>query len=196
MASDVTLPPHHQMLAAAAALIVASGLAIGHVQAETVKTQTGDAQANVPAAPEAVAARVIADDAAAVAKAAEQSAALNERHVNCVAKVVHHEAANQPKTGQIAVAHVLVNRVKAGFADHVCAVANQKGQFFPLHSYHPNKDSRSWAAAVAVARDVLAGKAPDHSNGALFFHANWARLDGFFRTRTKVARVEDHSFYR
>ena len=189
MASFVTQSSHHQMLAAAAALLVASGLAIGHVQAETVNNRSVQALAATTPDPATVAASVVAAEAAAAPK-------LNERQVTCVAKVVHHEAANQPREGQIAVAHVLVNRVKAGFADHVCAAANQKGQFFQLKSYHPNKDSRSWAAAVDVARAVLAGEVDDPSNGALFFHANWARLDSFFRTRTRVARVEDHDFFR
>jgi spore germination cell wall hydrolase CwlJ-like protein len=175
------------MLAAAAAMSVAL-VGIGHVQAETMNNQTAAALAVTAPAPEAAAARVMAEDAT--------TPALDERHVTCVAKVVHHEAANQPRKGQIAVAHVLVNRVKEGFADDVCAVANQPGQFFRLSRYHPDRTSAEWAEAVAVARAVLSGEARDHSNGALFFHANWARLNGFFRTRTQVARVKDHSFFR
>jgi N-acetylmuramoyl-L-alanine amidase len=185
MARYVTLSSHQEMLATAVALIVASGLAVGHVQAETVDTSAAQALA--------------APATAQIAKRAAEAAAtpkLNEQHVTCMAKVVHHEAANQPREGQIAVAHVLVNRVKAGFGDHVCAVANQKGQFFALKAYHPDRDSHSWSQAVGVARAVLAGEVRDHSNGALFFHANWARLNGFFRTRTRVAQVEDHDFFR
>mgnify|MGYP002777803604 CR=1 FL=1 len=179
------------MLAAAAAMIAALGVGIGHVQAETVNSQTAETLAALAPAPTA------AERAAAIA-AAEASAIqqIDERHITCVAKVVHHEAANQPKKGQIAVAHVLVNRVKEGFGDDVCAVANQPGQFFRLNRYHPDRKSADWAQAVDVARAVLAGETRDHSNGALFFHANWAKLNGFFRTRTKVARVEDHSFFR
>ena len=113
-----------------------------------------------------------------------------------MAKVVHHEAANQPRKGQIAVAQVLVNRVKQGFGDDVCDVANQPGQFFRLSRYHPDRKSPTWAAAMTVARTVLAGQARDWSRGALYFHANWAKPDGFFRGRKKLARLEDHDFYR
>jgi spore germination cell wall hydrolase CwlJ-like protein len=188
MARNVTFTPRHQMLATAVAMIAALGVGIGHVQAETVNNETARALAATPPAPEAAAARVIAEETAAPK--------LNERHVTCVAKVVHHEAANQPRKGQIAVAHVLVNRVKKGFGDDVCDVANQPGQFFRLSRYKPNRNTAEWAEAVDVARAVLAGEVRDHSNGALFFHANWAKLNGFFRTRTKVARVEDHTFFR
>lgn len=184
MVELVTLSPRHQTLAAASAVLLVSTLAIAHASATTTPI------ANQIKAPAAVAA-LPADTEVFAA-----TPPIDSRAVNCMAKVVHHEAGNQPREGKIAVAHVLMNRVKAGFADHVCAVANQRGQFFRLSAYHPDKTSAGWAQAVDVARDVLAGEVRDHSNGALFFHANWARLDGFFRTRTKVARLDDHDFYR
>lgn len=161
-----------------------SGLAVGHVAA-----QPGPEPVMAPA--------VIAQPAAPVAVAEiDPAPELDPRHVTCVAKVVHHEAGNQPRKGQVAVAHVMVNRVKRGFAADVCAVADQPGQFFRLSRYHPDRSSPAWATAVDVARAVLAGEARDPSQGALYFHANWAKPDRFFRTRTKIAQLEDHDFYR
>lgn len=175
----VNFNPRLQMQAAAAAVLLASGLALGHVAAQPAEALPAPAPATV----EPVAAET-------------EQPKLNERHVNCVAKVVHHEAGNQPREGKIAVAHVLLNRVKKGFGDNVCAVAKQPGQFFRIDRYHPDRKSDGWAEAVDVARDVLAGEARDMSRGALYFHANWAKPDRFFRSRTKVARLEDHDFYR
>ncbi len=172
------------MLAAAAAAVLMSGLAVNHVAAQPSPEM---AETDIPAA---------APEPALAAVEAEPAPELDPRHVTCVAKVVHHEAANQPREGQIAVAHVMVNRVKHGFAADVCAVANQPGQFFALSRYHPNRKTATWAAAVDVARTVLAGEARDHSKGALYFHANWAKPDRFFRSRTKIAVLEDHDFYR
>lgn len=180
----VTFTPRLQMQAAAAAMLLAFGLALSHVAAQTPESQTPETTPS--AAPVQV---------EPVALEPEEPK-LNERHVNCVAKVVHHEAGNQPRAGKIAVAHVLVNRVKRGFGDNVCAVAKQPGQFFRIDRYHPDRSSDGWAEAVAVARTVLAGDARDMSKGALFFHANWAKPDRFFRSRTKVARLDDHDFYR
>lgn len=162
-----------------------SGLAISHVAAQP---SPQDAAVAVPESAPAV--------PAAETESADPAPVLNPRHVNCIAKVVHHEAANQPRKGQIAVAHVMLNRVKRGFGSDVCKVANQPGQFFRLSRYHPDKKSATWAAAVDVARTVLAGDARDHSKGALYFHATWAKPDRFFRGRTKLARLEDHDFYR
>jgi spore germination cell wall hydrolase CwlJ-like protein len=180
----VNFTPRLQMQAAFAAVALTSGLAIGHVAAQpspVVETPAPDA--NISSAP-------------AASEADTAPIKLNNRHVTCMAKVVHHEAGNQPREGQIAVAQVLVNRVKQGFGDNVCDVANQPGQFFRLNRYHPNRKSAEWAQAVAIARTVLAGEARDHSRGALYFHANWARPNSFFRGRTKVARLDDHDFYR
>ena len=175
-------------MAAGVAVLLVSGMALANVA-------TPSRPALGPQSPAAVAAATLAQDAAE-AQAARKLAALDPKAVNCMAKVVHHEAGNQPRKGQIAVAHVLVNRVKRGFGDHVCEVANQRGQFFRLARYKPNRKSSEWAEAVGIARAVLAGAEPDHSKGALFFHATWKRPNSFFRSRTKVTRLKDHDFYR
>jgi spore germination cell wall hydrolase CwlJ-like protein len=187
LAIFVTLSPRHQMLAAAAATLVVSTFAFANATATEADTALGITSAAPPA--EIV---IVAEPAPAPAT----NAAINDDHVTCIAKVVHHEAANQPRDGQIAVAHVLMNRVEEGFERDVCAVARQPRQFFNIDRYQPNPNSQSWATAVAVAREVLSGEAEDHSRGALYFHANWARLDRFFQTRTRVARLEDHDFFR
>jgi spore germination cell wall hydrolase CwlJ-like protein len=58
-------------------------------------------------------------------------------------------------------------------------------------------ESQAAAQPVAPAQTALvAGEARDISKGALYFHANWARPNSFFRSRTKVARLDDHDFYR
>jgi spore germination cell wall hydrolase CwlJ-like protein len=189
----VTLSPRHQMLAASAAILVVSTFAFANATA--TEADTAAASSAVPAA------AMIAPEAPAPAPntpalAPALAPALNEDHVTCVAKIVHHEAANQPREGQIAVAHVILNRVEEGFAPDVCAVARQPRQFFNIDRYKPNRASEAWESAVAVAREVLSGEAKDHSRGALYFHANWARLDRFFQGRTRVARLDDHDFYR
>lgn len=199
---NVTLKLRLQMQAAAAAVLLASGLALSHVAAQTLDPQTPDIQIpdiqtpDIQTPDSQAAVQPVAPAQTALVADEPEHPRLNQHHVDCVAKVIHHEAGNQPRAGQIAVAQVLVNRVKRGFADNVCAVANQPGQFFRLNRYNPDRGNAQWAAAVAVARAVLAGEARDMSKGALFFHANWAKPDRFFRSRTKVARLEDHDFYR
>lgn len=114
----------------------------------------------------------------------------------CMAKVVHHEAANQPLEGQLAVAEVIINRIKSGrFASTPCAVANQRGQFFRTASYSVPKTSPRWRTAVAIARVAQEGQAAPAAPGALFFHASYAHTD-WGRRRVLVGRIADQIFYR
>lgn len=174
-------------LAVAIALITA-GFAVGHAGARTLP----DRAAPVPI----IAAAAPITEPLAVASSEPAIAVHDKRALVCMAKVIHHEAGNQPRHGQIAVGQVLLNRVEAGFGRHVCDVANQPGQFFRLSRYKPNRRSATWAQAMDVAHSVMAGDAPDHARGALFFRAAWSRPNRFFRTRTKVVRLDDHIFYR
>jgi hypothetical protein len=117
--------------------------------------------------------------------------------IECVAKVVHHEAGNQPRAGQLAVAHVVVNRAESGrFPENVCDVANQPGQFFRLASYHPARTTAVWRAAVAAARAALGGKSSDMTKGAMFFRSAASRPDKFFQSRQRVIQLHDQIFYR
>ncbi len=117
--------------------------------------------------------------------------------LECVAKVVLHEAGNQPRVGQLAVAQVVVNRAESGrFPDKVCDVINQPGQFFALSTYHPSRNTPMWRAAIDAARAVLSGQANDVTKGAMFFHTASSNPDRFFRTRQRVVQLHDHIFYR
>jgi N-acetylmuramoyl-L-alanine amidase len=124
-------------------------------------------------------------------------AQIDEASVTCLAKVVHHEASNQPRSGQVAVAQTLVNRMKAGgrFGSTICEVANQRGQYFKTASYRPHQDE-TWDAALDVARDTLSGDEDQVVPGAIFFRAAYVPATTFFRTRQRIAAVGDHVFYR
>ena len=157
---------------------------------------TAPAQAPAAQAQLAQVQPTVADDNAT--QGAPVLATVDAKSVECMAKVVLHEAANQPREGKIAVAQTLVNRMKAGgrFGDSICEVVNQKGQYFHIASFHPRKDSDGWQEAVEVAHDVLAGTAQPVAPGAMYFRASYARTNAFFRTRERVATVGAHVFYR
>ena len=124
-------------------------------------------------------------------------AAADAKSVECMAKVVLHEAGNQSREGKVAVAQTLVNRLKAGrFGDTICAVANQKGQFFHIAGFPPRRDTDGWQEAVEISHSVLAGQAQTVAPGAMYFRASYAPTNAFFRTRERVATVGAHVFYR
>lgn len=120
-----------------------------------------------------------------------------DAELECMAKVVHHEAGNQPRLGQLAVAQTIMNRIRSGrFADTVCGVANQPRQFFRTSSYNPRRDTDRWAMAVEVSREAIEGAAKPVIPGAIYFHAAYRSPSAFFRTRERLAMLGDHVFYR
>ena len=118
----------------------------------------------------------------------------NDAETICLAKVIHHESANQPREGQVAVGQVIMNRVKSKrFPNSPCAVAMQKGQSFTVPAYNPSSDKR-WKTSLAIARSVRAGNEPEVVANATFFQAVWSDT-AFFRTLKFVKRIHGHNFY-
>ena len=116
-----------------------------------------------------------------------------DNELECLAKVVLHEAGNQPREGQIAVAEVVMNRLRnPRFPKTICGVILQRGQFFNVHAYNPQRDRR-WPRAVEIARAVRDGDSASVTNGALFFRAHHGSP---FPGRTRVATIGGHAFYR
>jgi spore germination cell wall hydrolase CwlJ-like protein len=125
-----------------------------------------------------------------------QNAGAANAEIECIAKVVLHEASNQSLRAQLAVAEVVVNRTRSSdFPASACAVANQRGQFFPVSRYHAPKDTARWRTAVAIARIAQAGESPRVAPGALFFHAAYTR-PAWSHTRPLVTEVGGQYFYR
>lgn len=148
---------------------------------------------------EVTAEEVVLDDGISKVLYKESVATANklDKHVECLAKVVLHEAGNQPRTGQLAVAQLVMNRVgKPKFAETVCDVIHQPGQFFNTTSYNPRRDTPHWANAVEVARQAMAGHGEQVVPGAYFYHAVHQPPNRFFRTRERISMVGDHVFYR
>lgn len=119
------------------------------------------------------------------------------REVACLAEAVYFEARGTGTAGEMAVAHVVVNRAEdPKFPDTVCGVVRQGCQF----SYRCDgrsdalSDPRQRARAYAVAETVLAGDA-DPTKGALYFHSAKAK-PGWFAKRERVGKIGGNVFYR
>ncbi|MDJ0278503.1 cell wall hydrolase [Sphingomonas sp. 2R-10] len=184
-------------------LTAASGVASAHVAMNTdpelpvVQQPASVAATPAPvtfAAPAPVVQSIPTETAdVATDEASAELADLDKAEVECVAKVVVHEAGNQPHKGQMAVAQVIRARMKSGrFADSACGVVKQRGQFFNVDAYNPPRNNGRWSTAVDIAKRTLSGKGEDVAPGALFFHSAGAS----FPKRTRVAQIADHTFYR
>lgn len=140
-----------------------------------------------------------ADDAASLAElvAEQPSAEPLDSQMRCLASAIYFEARGESLEGQLAVGRVIVNRAESGrFPSSYCGVVYQRAQFSFIRGNSMPKareDSESWRRAVAIARIAAEGSWKSTAKGALFFHAAGVS-PGWHLTR--VARVDNHVFYR
>lgn len=116
--------------------------------------------------------------------------------LECLVKVMNHEAGGEGIRGQKAVGYVVMNRTKSGkFPSSVCGVIYQKSQFsnitrakaIPVNKYN---------ALKSVAQDILSGysRINDPTSGSLYFHnvhvfPNWRNL-------VRTVQIGGHIFFR
>jgi spore germination cell wall hydrolase CwlJ-like protein len=108
--------------------------------------------------------------------------------VLCLASVVYHEARGEPLVGQVAVAHVVLNRAARDLR-RVCHEVKRPRQF---HWRPLPRDPRAWLTALRVA--TAAPRLPDITDGATHFDSNgrapWVKS---MQVTRKWGR---HTFYR
>jgi hypothetical protein len=130
------------------------------------------------------------------AVAAQEVAGADEA-LRCLATTVFFESKGEPLAGQLAVAHVVINRTKSGrFAPDICGVVKQRGQFsFVRRGVLPTVDAanRMYRTALAVAKVAVADAWKSPAPNALFFNGRRVGLPGRL---TKVAFIGNHVFYR
>ena len=128
----------------------------------------------------------------------DTGAAMDEQ-LRCLAGAVYFEARGEPLSGQLAVAQVIINRAEDGrFPRSYCGVVAQPGQFsFMRGSRMPaaRESSPAWGRAVAIARIAHQGLWESEAGNAVFFHARYVS-PGWSRTKTRLAQIDTHIFYR
>lgn len=114
----------------------------------------------------------------------------------CIARAVYHESRGEPLLGQIAVAYVVINRMKSGFFPaKACDVIYQKHQFTHLTPQTPIDDEDAWYIAVYAAGLAYDRQVLDPTNGALCFYAPaLVRHEPDFGERTIM--IGGHSFHK
>lgn len=147
------------------------------------------------AAPEPKPAPVTADSLAELVAATPKPAEI-DAELRCLAGAVYFESRGESLPGQLAVAHVVINRAQSGrFPRSLCGVVHQKSQFsFVRGGKMPAiRNAAQWNNAVAIAQIARDGSWKNHAPGALFFHARYVS-PGWRKTR--IAQIDNHIFYR
>ena len=125
----------------------------------------------------------------------------------CLSMVVYYEARNEPLEGQVAVAQVVLNRVRdPRYPDTICEVVEQ-GPNSGKHRYRcqfsfwcdglPEKprNGRAWRHARVVAQLTHDGVLDAGIGDATHYHASYVS-PAWSAGLTPVASIGRHNFYR
>ncbi|WP_245632846.1 spore cortex-lytic enzyme [Alicyclobacillus kakegawensis] len=118
---------------------------------------------------------------------------ISQSDINLLAHLVYGEARGEPFVGQVAVAAVVLNRVKSDkFPNTVAGVIYHPGAFTCVSdgqfNLQPNKQ------AYQAALDAAHGWDPSH--GALYYYNPKKSQNGFMIRRPKIVTIGDHIFTR
>jgi len=130
-----------------------------------------------------------------------------ESDLQCLAENIYFEARGEPLAGQYAVAEVTLNRTRSrNFPHSICAVVHETRWDPGHHRFVADfswtelgtpspEDGPAWRQAVTVATAAYDELHAPVVPGALFYHATSIR-PGWARTRTAIATIGNHVFYR
>ena len=129
-----------------------------------------------------------------------------EKQLQCMAKNIYWEAANEPFEGKVAVAQVTMNRVASGkFADTVCGVVYQRTTAYDrvicqfswfCEKNHVTKPIHTtlFKESEEVAKMVmLEGFTLPNMKEAIYYHADYVNPRW---NKPKIGQIGRHIFYR
>jgi len=145
------------------------------------------------------------EDELAVTPTSVETIRDKQRQLACMTQNVYWEAASEPAEGKIAVAQVVMNRVKSGqFPSTPCQVIFQKNVIYEkvicqftwaCDKAVPQKTVRQdlWRESQEAAKMVLIeGYRLPSIEGALYYHADYVKPNWGKKQRAKIGR---HIFY-
>lgn len=108
-----------------------------------------------------------------------------------LARCIHAEARGEPYTGQVAVAAVLLNRVKhPDFPNTIAGVIYQPWAFTSVNDGQINLEPNQ--SALNAARDALNGWDP--TNGCIYFYNPAKTTNKWIWSRPVLLRIGTHNF--
>jgi len=122
----------------------------------------------------------------------------------CLALTIYFEARGESFQSQVAVGHVVINRVKSpDFPNTICEVTTEGGEYrhrCQFSWYCDGKsdktpDQTAWEQALVIAQGVHTGNLDDFVEGATHYHATYV-LPEWADSKTPVVQIGDHMFYR
>lgn len=119
------------------------------------------------------------------------------KDLNCMAKNIYYEAGIEKDIGKYAIAHVTLNRVKAGFwGNNICKVVYAKHQFSWTKKQRLHKpDVGLLKHCQEIARAAFEGRRVRGLDKSLFYHADYIKIPLWVDHNERVAQIGQHIFY-
>ena len=119
------------------------------------------------------------------------SSSSNSNNLNLLARLVYGEARGEPYTGQVAVAAVVLNRVKSSsFPNTISGVIYQSGAFNVVDDGQINLTPNS--TAIKAAQDALNGWDPSY--GAIYYFNPNIATNKWIWSRPMTVTIGNHRF--
>lgn len=119
------------------------------------------------------------------------SSSTNSSNLNLLARLVYGEARGEPYTGQVAVAAVVLNRVKSSsFPNTISGVIYQSGAFSVVNDGQINLTPNQ--TAYNAAQDALNGWDPSY--GSLYYFNPSTTTNSWIWSRPHVITIGKHRF--
>lgn len=115
----------------------------------------------------------------------------NSSNLNLLSRLIYGEARGEPYTGQVAVAAVVLNRVKhSSFPNSVAGVIYQKGAFDVVSDGQINLTPNQ--TAIKAAQDAINGWDPSY--GAIYYFNPNTATNGWIWSRPQTVTIGKHRF--
>lgn len=112
-----------------------------------------------------------------------------------MARAVNGEARGEPYTGQVAVASVILNRVKhSSFPNTVAGVIYQPGAFTAVSDGQINEPISADSTVYKACRDAMNGWDP--SGGAIYYFNPDTATSSWIWSRPLIVQIGKHRFCR
>ena len=119
------------------------------------------------------------------------SKTMSNSDTNLLAHLVYAEARGEPYSGQVAVAAVVLNRVKnSSFPNSVAGVIYQSGAFSVVSDGQINLSPNQ--TAISAAQDAINGWDP--TNGAIYYFNPNTATNGWIWSRPVTITIGNHRF--
>lgn len=131
-------------------------------------------------------------------------AASDAKDRRCLAQAIYYEARSERRVGQLAVADVVLNRVKSSvYPDTICGVVFQGSErvtgcqfsFTCDGSMEARLNQRLWKKSQNLSAAILAGMRVPVTRNATHYHADYVSPP-WAKTLTPTATIGTHKFYR